>query len=305
MICYASVQLQKKIHDLVRLSYECALDPLQWPLFLELYAGTIGAASAALIVHDHNNQRGNVNINVGIDPYWEAKYSEYYSAINTWIVRGHEHLIPGQAVKAEAAVPSEELVKTEFYNDFLLPQEHFYSMGGAILKDATGFSGLMAIRRKKAGTFTGEGQEILGALLPHLQISMRIHQRIATIEGSLTQAHYALDEMRNGIILTDPKGKVLFANWRASEALREHDGIWLGREGLHASTPQESERLRELIAEAVRPLPFSFRRWIGILLRTRCCSKNCWILHPRKRALRLLWSREKACRSIPMKLAWR
>lgn len=264
----------RQLHELIRLIYESSLDPSQWTPFVERYAVAVGPHAVGLLVQDYKNLRGNVNGSVGIDPYWQAKYAQYYASINVWLLRGQPFLVPGRAMRAEEAVPQEDLLKSEFYNDFLKPQGHLYSLGGTILmEDSTG-SYLTATRTKKSGTFTDQNERLLGLLLPHLQTAMRVHHRVSVLETSLLRANSALDNLRNGVILVDNRARVQFANRRAEELLKEEDGVLMSPDGLRTGTVPETAELRQLIYNAARVFEPGAVHSTGMLSLTRRGDKN-------------------------------
>jgi hypothetical protein len=73
----------------------------------------------------------------------------------------------------------QELIKTEFYNDFLRPQDLFYSYGGINFQEDSVISYFSAIRSKLAGPFEAREFALLRHLLSHLQTAVRLHQRAA------------------------------------------------------------------------------------------------------------------------------
>lgn len=263
------------LNELIRLIYESSLDPAQWVLFLEKFSAATGAHAAGLMIHDYKYLQGNINLGYGFDPAWQEKYAEYYASVNPWLIAGR-HLLQqtGKAMRGEDALPQADLVKTEFYHDFLRPQGHYYSFGGTILLDEAKGSYITAQRRKKAGTFTDRNERLLNLLLPHMQTAMRIHHRVSVLETSLLRANAALDNLRNGVILADGKARVLFANRRAGDLLKEEDGLLLSHDGLRAGTVPETVELRQLIYSAARMLDSRAEYSRGLLSLSRRGGKN-------------------------------
>jgi hypothetical protein len=62
-----------------------------------------------------------------------------------------------------------ELVGTEFYNDFLRPQDWFYCCGVLAAQDQSATSEITAIRSRRAGSFTPNEVALFEYLAPHLQ----------------------------------------------------------------------------------------------------------------------------------------
>jgi hypothetical protein len=73
-------------------------------------------------------------------------------------------------------------MKTEFYADFLRPQEQFYAMGGMIARQDSVTSFVAALRTKRHGSFGEEEHALTRQLMPHLDMALRIQHRIAGLE---------------------------------------------------------------------------------------------------------------------------
>ena len=253
--------MSERVHALIRLVYECAIDPRQWPVFLAEYAKAVGAHASGLVVQDLSNNAGEVAAGYGFDPFWERRYAEYYAGVNVWTKRGEALFEPGKVVAGEAAVSEAELVKTEFYADFLRPQQHFYCFGGTITREASLTSYFTALRSRKAGPFSEEEHALTRQLMPHFESAVRVHQRIAGLEARVKQTSGALDSVSLGVIVTDGAGRVLFMNRWAEERLRRSGpaganqyGLTIRQNVLSTQLPAEAARLRELIARTAETL---------------------------------------------------
>jgi DNA-binding CsgD family transcriptional regulator/PAS domain-containing protein len=249
----------KNIHALIRMLYECAVDPCQWPSFCKAYAEAVGAQMAGLVVQDLRNPGGQITAGHGVDPFWERRYGEYYAGLNVWWQRGQSVLKqPGAVIPGDWIVTDAALVKTEFYADFLRPQKLFYTDGGTITREDAVASYFTSARGKKAGPFGADEHATLQRLMPHFTTALRVHQRIVSLEARAEQAADLLDSAAQGVIATDVDGAVLFMNQTASEMLGlsgtnrtgASGGLTLGHKGLSAQHPREATRLRELIARA-------------------------------------------------------
>jgi hypothetical protein len=150
----------KVLLDLIRLAYESAADPHLWSSFLEQYAEAVKASAAAFIVQDLRNHSGSAAAKVGYDSFWERRYAEYYGSINVWTRRAPLGFERGKILLSQEWLSEPDLVKTEFYNDFLKPQDHFYSIGCAIAEESYLQSYIAAMRSRAGGEF-GEAEATL------------------------------------------------------------------------------------------------------------------------------------------------
>jgi DNA-binding CsgD family transcriptional regulator len=153
----------------------------------------------------------------------------------------------GVVAVSQQVLNNRELVRTEFYNDFLRPQDWFYSCGVLIARDRSTTSEITAIRSLRAGSFTSNEVALFEYLAPHLQCAVRIHNRIAGLESGLNAATGVLDRFSTGIIAVDSDAKVILANRAADAILERWDGL-MSRNGLQAASRQETAKLRSAIA---------------------------------------------------------
>jgi DNA-binding CsgD family transcriptional regulator/PAS domain-containing protein len=243
------------INKLIRLVYECEVDPALWPVFLEEYARTVNAAMAALIVQDLRNQAGSIRVAYGLDPFWARRYAEYYAGVNVWAHRAGSTLRPGAVTAGEEFVSDASLMKTEFYADFLRPQQYFYSFGGTISRNDSVASYLTAARSRHQGPLEEAERNVVVQLMPHFETALRVHHRFAGVETRLEHTTGALDSLPHGVIVADAAGAVLFMNRQAEQMLGLDGtpgigGLKIGKDGLRAELAGETVRLRELMARA-------------------------------------------------------
>jgi DNA-binding CsgD family transcriptional regulator len=231
--------------ELVRLSYEAATDPSRWNDFLRLFSQAIHAPSAVFLIHDKTYQQANVSRSIGVEPTWVKPYEEYFVTINPWL-EGNPFR-RGVVAAGEQILNDRELVRTEFYNDFLRPQDWFYSCGVLIAEDQSARSEITAIRSRRGGGFTRKEIALFEYLAPHLQCAVRIHNRIAGLESGLNAATGTLDRFPTGIVAVDSDAKVILTN-RAADAILKRGDILISRDGLQAARRQETVKLRNAIA---------------------------------------------------------
>ncbi len=179
---------ENEIRDLIRLVYECSVDARNWSHFLAAYAKVLNASGAMLVVDDLVNQNGSVALSHTIDPYWGKRYDEYYVSRNPWLTPARPLMRPGWIFGGEEMIDDNKLQKTEFYNDFLRPQDQFYVLGGVLTLEASASSFLSAIRSKSGGPIEEEDRSSVRELIPHLQTALRLHQRIASQDVRLEYA---------------------------------------------------------------------------------------------------------------------
>jgi hypothetical protein len=81
----------------------------------------------------------------------------------------------GIPVISSQLYPDADLPKTEFFNGWLKPQDYFYSIGGAILRQGDVSVRLTTLRSRRGGCYTDNELALYRRLMPHLQRALRIH----------------------------------------------------------------------------------------------------------------------------------
>jgi DNA-binding CsgD family transcriptional regulator len=250
------------VQELVKLTYEAAADPSRWTDFLRRFSETIHAPSATFLIHnnslsENNGQKANTFTSVGIEPAWIRSYEEYFVTINPWLA--DRPFRRGVVAVGDEILKDRELVRTEFYNDFLRPQNWFYCCGVLTAQDRSTTSEITALRSRRAGSFTSNEVALFEYLAPHLQRSVRIHNRIAGLESGLNTATAALDRFPTGIVAVNSDAKVVLMNRAADSILKRRDGLMSGdglmsRDGLRTATRQETALLRNAVAAVSTPM---------------------------------------------------
>ena len=154
-----------------------------------------------------------------------------------------------------------QLERTEFFNDYLLPQDTVHQLGGAVLKEEHRVVGFTCLRSHKKGPFGPAEVKLLRALMPHLQRALQFQRRTADLEGQYRASLDAMDRLPVGIIFLDDSGCLLALNRSAKRVMDQNDGLAIGKEGLRAADSQENKSLRLLvISAAITATQNGFRR---------------------------------------------
>jgi DNA-binding CsgD family transcriptional regulator/PAS domain-containing protein len=237
-------------HHLIGLIYESAVDPSVWQEFLKQFADAIGSTTSTLFFQDHSACKGEVSVAHRYDPFYLRQYEMHYASVNVWLQRLATQTKSGDIRNSAHACSASELLKTEYYNDWLRPQDLFFGYGGTIFRNGSVTTNIAAMRSRRAGPFGKPETELLRLLIPHLQRAMQLHRRLATAEAERNSSLQALEHLASGVILTNANGQVLFLNRAARQIVDRKDGLQVGLAGLSAASSRDTTELRKLIAEA-------------------------------------------------------
>ncbi len=101
--------------------------------------------------------------------------------------------------------------------------------------------------RSREKPFAAAETAIVQRLLPHLATAIEFRRRLRVAESGHSGLMHLLDRLASGVILTDARSRLCFANRRALGLVEEGDGLRLAADGLAGGAPGVTRELREAI----------------------------------------------------------
>lgn len=237
-----------KTLQLVGMIYDAALDESKWTPFLERFAAALGSPSAILRSNDMQTHAATFNASVGYDSAWQTAYCKHFVKMDYYNQIMNQHA-PGEVILSDRHVDQRELRKTEYFNDYLIPQNKTHSMGVFLLKDENQSLVLGVQRGRLRGAFGDNEAQLMNNLAPHIKRAAQIHRQIHTVTTEKEHAHTVLDQIRMGVILTNHSASPLYLN-RAAELMMTQDvGLGFVHNKLASYSPAETAQLHKLIAD--------------------------------------------------------
>jgi DNA-binding CsgD family transcriptional regulator len=168
-----------------------------------------------------------------VEEKYQKQFKEYYHQYDPF------NLIPGDAcrrrvVRAEDLVSYPSFLSSEYYNDFLRPQQIYYK-AVLYLKSRDKLWGMIALLRpKEAQGFSREDVALLRAVSPYI-----VH---ALEDLELRKSMFVKDNifravetcLCGGLIILDDAWNLLYANDKAEEFCKKLTGSSLRKEQIHA-----------------------------------------------------------------------
>ncbi len=143
------------------------------------------------------------------------------------------------------------MTKTEFYSDWLRPQDLFKGFGISIFNDRR-FSFLSIVRSAKAGAPSEEELRLLEVLAPHVQRALQLHEQFVPARLSNESVDTVLDRLPFGFVAIGRNRAVVHKNRIAAQISAKGDGFRIDREGLcRAGTNGEQKRFAALLDDAL------------------------------------------------------
>lgn len=243
------------MEQLIARLYEAALAPGPMNDFLDEYAERLKASGAVLVAAHVKGPSGMIIGSARTDVSYNQKYSDYYGSINVYLAKLRMLSCMGEVRPGEELVPEAELVRTEYYNDYLRPQDVHYSLGVAFHFAEGLHVHLGAVRSKHAGAFDQAERQFAEAIAPHVGQAVRLRARLE-IERCGAEAWKELAQgLPFGLFQLNAKGAILESNGVARKMLNARDGIKVEGGFLKAMSATDARTLSSLICSAARPMP--------------------------------------------------
>jgi DNA-binding CsgD family transcriptional regulator len=235
---------------LVDAIYEAGLDPERWPDVLDQLAKACGASVADVKMADTIRRRFTM-FSAGMDPAAIEAYNRHYYRIDP-VSPVVERKAVGALLTDRDLVPREWFTRTEFYNDWVRPQDFADCAVITLFRDRARFGMIYLAAPERAEAFNNESLELLRQLAPHLERAARMTLKIAELDALHNVGLDVLDSLNEGVILADASARIVFANRAAEAMFASADGIGVDGSGLCTASSAQTMVLRRLIAQSAR-----------------------------------------------------
>jgi DNA-binding CsgD family transcriptional regulator len=238
------------LRDLLPLLYAAPIEPAKWQIFLDLLCHLTEIPSGYLI--SSRTETGSVCLAAGgadFDPEAIALYNNQYGANDpfraAFLARPRVGVIDG-----EELVRREDLIKTEMWNEVLSPYglHHVTMLCGNC--DKTGIEALSFWRDSHQGPLDSGSLQLLQALVPHVQATLRLNARLHVAESSGALSETALDALEIMVVLVNARSRIQHMNLLAAKRLPGLSAIGIQCGRLVAADTGDDSRLQDLIQSA-------------------------------------------------------
>ena len=300
-----------ELSDLIGLVYDTALALDAWPVVLNRLADLFRATGAVIGSHNSTTSATAV-IAPRTDPEYLRSFVEYWAKRDNFFKLGGQYPV-GAVMMPETFMSREEYVRTDFFNEWRKPQGVEATVATNLLVERPMCTAFAVYRPYAKGDFDTTEIRLFATLIPHLQRAVQLQLRLASLGGQPDGSVEILNRLLRGVLLVDAKARVLFANRAAERILRARAGLFLEPDGVRAEIPDETLRLRRMIANCAEPrdvlggaggrlrLSRGARVPLTVLVVPHR-SRLAWIDVARPRAILFITDPEKAvplgCRSL-------
>ncbi|KQP44598.1 helix-turn-helix transcriptional regulator [Pseudorhodoferax sp. Leaf274] len=246
--------------QLVASVYDAALEPSRWSGFLSELVFAMGSTAGMIWGHDFSQRTVTVPgqtsdtlfCSVGFSGQALAQFEAHYGALNVWLQDPARH-VGGTVVHGEMMFPNSRLKNTEYWTDWLRPQDIFHTSAAIVERTPDRSLNATVCRPEAAGPYSEGELGILAELMPHLQAGFALHRRLRDLNVLAGASTAVLDRMPLGVALFDESGTMVHHNARARQLLDGAADMVAVRGGrLVCSRPRENDKLAALLRAALR-----------------------------------------------------
>jgi DNA-binding CsgD family transcriptional regulator len=243
---------QHRAADLIGEIYAALLGTGSWQTFLDNVSGLLPNGRSILFYHDLAARTGEFSLYSHIDHKSVAAYNSHYAAKNPWMAKATARPL-GLGVRAELMLPRRELIRTEFYADYLRPLGVETGVGVTVFRDQTCNFMLSIVCAAGDDSRIDSAAALLGTLAPHLRQAFTYYRRAGSVASGRLAIDAAADALGVAIVSIGLDRRVRWANAEAYGLLSRGDPINTDVSGrIGAKRGEVREALDAALAEAAR-----------------------------------------------------
>jgi DNA-binding CsgD family transcriptional regulator len=245
--------------NLLDLIYEAAYEPACWTNVIERLGDVLGGNLVWLSqLNARDGSGGTVDDPMArVDPIWPQRYLEYYGALNplAFVDDPDRYLREWRPIVLtdEEWLAKEDLVRTEYYNDFLRPQDGHSVMWIRLVREGSHIAVLNVSRSERGGRFNQPDFKVARTLQPHLIRAFKMGKRLGLGKRREQEAEMMLDLSASALFLLDTDGTLRHANCAGERMLASGTALTVAGGKLRTKYPARAKDLERLIANAASP----------------------------------------------------
>ena len=210
---------------------QASVDETQWPGVVNALSTHVGADGAYLFTAVEQAGPRSFDHTHRLAPEFNRRYREHFHACDVYLAaaRARGLLDAGGVLNSEDLVKPDDLLRSEFHNDYLKGFDVRYGLGAILTDEQDEALGprthLVFWRPPGAETFGDDEERKLAALLPTLRLALTSHWALRS-KGLLGEWNeQLLAQIDQPFFLLSRGGQMLYGNQAALNLLRERDAV--------------------------------------------------------------------------------
>eukprot|EP01041_Mallomonas_annulata_P029966 gene29966-52040_t len=191
--------------DLIQQIYAAAYDPTKWVGVMEKLSDAVGGLRGCLTRIDLETGAGVEAILMRSDPAWVDAYAQHFGDVNVFkLTRGqNDPYADVQPVATdEDCLSRDDYARSEYYNDFMRPQDVDRSLFIRLGRSGT-VASTINIGRRTGEEFDQSDLDFAARLQPHLVRAHELSRQIAQPLGVIRHLAEALQHSPHALFLVD------------------------------------------------------------------------------------------------------
>lgn len=237
----------KEVHlsKLIKTIYDAALETTKWQDTINLLTSTFDGRSSFLYTYDKRTQStSDVFFSSDTDNDYLKKFDEYYINVNPYPIPIHDLAPTGIPLSDEMVMTRTEAHKTEYYNDWIKPQELGSSQVGLKLDiDQNRFIILGThVNPKNYDKKLKTYFQSIEKIIPHINNALQVSNLVNTKTQQNTTVNSTLGHIGLPTFWLNKKFQLLNVNSKAEQILRCGGLVKLNKKTrcLEAEVPKSS-----------------------------------------------------------------
>lgn len=238
-----------------------ALDPEAWQGAMEAFAAEFPGANFVWVGYDLGVRQSLPTVYAGYDPARVAEYRARFARSNPYLAFW-DGLPVGRVVPSDALIPERDVLRTEFWADWLRPQGDLrHALGVVAVRDPGRlFLFNSHLERRAAEGLRDRLSRCMEELLPRMRHSLNVNRMMMGLRLDSQLLREGVEPEAAGVLLLGGSGAVLHANGRAKFLLEEGRLLRCDRQGrLDLQDAAANARLQGALRLVLRPGDLSFR----------------------------------------------
>jgi len=235
------------ISHLIGLTYDAALEPQKWDIFLKELARMFNSHGAVLRLYDNQSCAPTYSAVCGYDQRFIDGYHDYYHSVDPSTPYLRDMAQEGEIIIRNEALTNKEWTHSEYYTDFASDFGVHKMLGGHFVKRGKNTLRIAVQRSKRCQEFNPQDKALMSLLTPHIQRAYLISRQMQNMRHQKTMVDSILDRFRHAVILLSSSGCVIMMNQQAEKMLRERRGLVVRENKLKALVYNDAQNLQQLI----------------------------------------------------------
>ena len=241
--------VRRTVADVSEILREVSWGGSTWEDACRRLTAALPGSVASILNYDLPRRTVNADFVHGIDPAFVESYRDHYARVNPWM--DFWAAAPSGAVRvSERDLPARTLRDSEFYNDWLAPQESMEAAVGLRLDvDASEIVHLTwHYDVGRATLFDGPAAAILDALKPGIADSVRTGAMLRQALDTAAHAGSLIEHIAGAALVVDRHRRIRHANAEAEVRLGEGEALSSAADILSLRDPAAQKWLEETVA---------------------------------------------------------